>query len=162
VKDIVKNESNLPYFFLLPKFRDFCVGSNEVLQAITSDELYSQDLIKNWLCEELHFLDDAISQTSFYAYELYNALILDEKIGPMFFDPHLSEFRHFRALQYVAAFLKVTLNTSQVEIAWPKVLKQCNSRFKSRRNQCTAKSLSGARCSLLVSPFFLPYLLIKK
>lgn len=71
-----------------------------------------------------------MSQITFYAYELYNHLILDEKIGPMFFDPNLSEFRHIRALQYVGAFLKMTLNNSQLKAAWPKFLKQCNSRFK--------------------------------
>lgn len=146
----MKNENNLPYFFLLPKFKDFVSGAKEVLQAITTDEIYSQELIKNWLSEEVHFLDDAISQISFYAYELYNALILDEKIGPMFFDPNLSEFRHYRALQYVGSFLKVTLNQKQLTEAWPKLIKQCNSRFKSRRNQCTTESISGIRCSLLV------------
>lgn len=122
VKDIIKNESNLPYFFVLPNFKDFVSGAQEVLKAATTDEIYSQNLIKNWLSEELHFIDDAISQMSFYAYELYNSLILDERIGPMFYDPNLSEFRNFRALQYVSAFLKVTLNKSQLAIAWPKGL----------------------------------------
>ncbi|KAI6175913.1 hypothetical protein M3Y97_00742200 [Aphelenchoides bicaudatus] len=149
VKDIVKNEHKQSYFFLLPKFREFVAGASVVYKVATTNEIYSQHLIKNWLCEELHFIDDGMSQITFYAYELYNYLIVDEKVGPMFFDPNLSDFRHFRALQYVGAFLKTTLNERQLKLAWPKILKQCNSRFKMRRVQCSSHSLSGVRCSLL-------------
>jgi hypothetical protein len=58
VKDVIKNEHKLPYFFLLPKLKEFIAGAQVVLKAATTDEIYSQELIKNWLSEELHFINE--------------------------------------------------------------------------------------------------------
>lgn len=58
VKDIIKNEHKLHYFFLLPKLKEFILGAQVVLKAATTDEIYSQELIKNWLSEELHFINE--------------------------------------------------------------------------------------------------------
>ncbi|KAI6198325.1 Protein SMG8 [Aphelenchoides fujianensis] len=143
VKDVVENESEAA-------LRTFISGAQVVWEAATGDEVYDQELVARWLSEELHFIDDHASQIAYYAYELYNQLAMDEKVGPMFFDPKLTESRHYRTLQYVAAFMRTTLTGAQLEAAWPGVLQQCNSRFKSRQNRCTAKSISGAQCCLLV------------
>ncbi|KAI6236231.1 hypothetical protein M3Y95_00135600 [Aphelenchoides besseyi] len=150
VKDVVENESKLPYYFAIPKLRTFVNGARVVMDAVSKNEIYDQSLISRWLSEELHFIDDYASQIAYYSYELYNRLIWDDKVGSMFYDPKLTEARHYRTIQHVASFIKTSLLGKQAEEVWSIVLKQCNARFKFRQNRCYVRSASSAQCSLLV------------
>ena len=60
VKDVITSaDQKLPkYYFAVPKRRAFAMGASTSLQVATSDDVYSERLIKDWLSEELHLINE--------------------------------------------------------------------------------------------------------
>lgn len=59
VKDVITSDQKLPkYYFAVPKRRAFARGASKILSIATENDVYSQKLIKNWLSEELHLINE--------------------------------------------------------------------------------------------------------
>lgn len=91
-----------------------------------------------------------ISQMTRTAADLYYMLVSNSQpISTVFHNSHLTESEHLKALSFVAAFTKLVLSDSQVELVWPRIKRKCQLQLKSSINRCNDLSVSNARCQLL-------------
>uniref|UniRef100_A0A1I7RMD7 Nonsense-mediated mRNA decay factor SMG8 n=1 Tax=Bursaphelenchus xylophilus TaxID=6326 RepID=A0A1I7RMD7_BURXY len=159
VKDILKRESKQSFFFLIPTLEKFIQGSSVLMEALEDFSIVKNDKLARWLCEESHFENDLTSQYFRAATDLYRTLLNNGKpISKITQNVEISGARHLKAIKYIGAFLRLTMNSTQLDALWPVILKKCQVVFKGSTNVCDALSVTNTRCRLLAHKERSPYM----